>query len=52
MNFAKRMLEECGQASVLSFGTFSPPFHTFIPPTFYAVTDKFTIFVPLKTTKK
>ena len=22
------------------------------PPTFYAVSDKFTIFVPLKTTKK
>lgn len=30
-NFAKRMLEECGQASVLSFGTSSSPFHTFIP---------------------
>ena len=31
VNFAKRMLEECGQASVLSFGTFSLPFHTIIP---------------------
>ena len=52
MNFAQRMLEECGQASVVSFRTSSPPISYIYPPTFYAVSDKFTIFVPLKTTKK
>ena len=31
MNFAKRMLEEFGQAPVLPFGISNSPFHTFIP---------------------
>jgi len=31
---------------------FQPPISYNYPLTFYAVSDKFTIFVPLKTTKK
>ena len=31
---------------------FQAPISYIYPPTFYAVSDKFTIFVPLKTTKK
>lgn len=41
----------CCQASVLSFGTSSPHF-IHLSPNFLCVSDKFIIFVPLKTTKK
>lgn len=39
-----------GSRFVISY--FQTPISYIYPPTFYAVSDKFTIFVPLKTTKK
>ena len=40
-----------GSRFVISYFQPPTPISYIYPPTFYAVSDRFTIFVPLKTTK-